>query len=44
MSNLHYSNFKHAIYCPAPDIEKISDEALNRDLDFFQKHSYRVIQ
>ncbi|MFC5529383.1 permease [Cohnella yongneupensis] len=33
-----YDNFKLAIYCPAPDIATIGEEALTRDLAFFEKH------
>lgn len=38
MTNERYENFGLAIYCPAPDIADIGEEALERDLAFFGKH------
>lgn len=38
MTNRRYDNFSLAIYCPAPDIATITEEALERDLGFFEKH------
>ncbi|MFD0673005.1 permease [Cohnella sp. GCM10027633] len=38
MTNRRYDDFTLAIYCPAPDIADITEEALERDLAFFEKH------
>ena len=34
-----YRNFKLAIYCTAQSMEKITEEALEEQLAFFQKYS-----
>jgi hypothetical protein len=38
LTKSHYDNFKLALYCPAPDLHIISEEKLERDLNFMEKH------
>lgn len=33
-----YEHFKLALYCPAPDLQHITEHELEKDLAFFQKH------